>query len=112
MLLPGCLLLATGGSESWSAWSSALLLLSSGRPTTMSDTEMKLGSYWGGVVLLELKVLGEDVFVSGGRHAPALACRFKEMGEVPTSFPVLSSLISPWTLGEVPVVVAGHVAWD
>lgn len=48
VLLPGCLLLATGGSESWSAWSSALLLLSSGCPTTMSDTEMKLGSYWAG----------------------------------------------------------------
>lgn len=111
VLLPGCLLLATGGSESRSAWSSALLLLSSGCLATMSDTEMKPGSYWGGVPL-QLKGLGEDVFVSGGKHAPALACRFKGMGEVPTSIPVLSSLISPQTLGEIPVVVAGHVAWE
>lgn len=61
---------------------------------------------------MQLKGLGEDVFESGGKHAPALACRFKEMGEVPTSTPVLSSLISPQTVGEIPVVVAGHVAWE
>lgn len=46
VLLPGNLLLVTGGGESWSAWSSALLLLSYGCLTAISDTEMKLGSYW------------------------------------------------------------------
>lgn len=65
---PPCLLAATGGSESWSAWSSALPWLSSGCLPNLHDTEMKPE------VFLQLKGLGDVVFVSVRCVCCSLSC--------------------------------------